>query len=287
MLHYTTLISTMHTERKYDRSLKSPVWELPLFTVQSQNFWSTCCKASQLWKKVGLLSTRSTSLGKLVGSRDDPARTLAIPTVPRRFLQQSESLTSYRPHISWRSVDMIKPAYLNIYLSCSWNLISGTSKKMPKRYEKYLTTLINKTLLTVKNLIISLYYLYQHTLNEVVVIDIKDGSNLPIYLILTSLIISDQLHSLDVNQDQSVGDHNNNAWTLSQWNDQCHQISHKRLSILPGLLETLTIHFKSCLNNNLAFEPDERFWNALAQNTNIHWMNILRQEIGLPASQPG
>lgn len=182
---------------------------------------------------------------------------------------------------------MIKPAYLNIYLSCSWNLISGTSKKMPKRYEKYLTTLINKTLLTVKNLIISLYYLYQHTLNEVVVIDIKDGSNLPIYLILTSLIISDQLHSLDVSQDQSVGDHNNNAWTLSQWNDQCHQISHKRLSILPGLLETLTIHFKSCLNNNLAFEPDERFWNALAQNTNIHWMNILRQEIGLPASQPG
>lgn len=172
---------------------------------------------------------------------------------------------------------MLDSSYINVYVRSAWLLLDGDVEKS-RMYEQYLCSLINTCQFTMQNLVISLYFLHKYTKNQVNSSDSE--SNLTIYLVLTSLILSNKTFD-----DQS--------YTLKTWNNICNGISKtttlgdkskdnlKLVTIDFKLLKSLELHFLSCLNYSLSFlqiDVDDSFWGRLT-SVGYKWMNVLKDSV--------
>ncbi|CAK7896116.1 hypothetical protein CAAN1_05S06744 [[Candida] anglica] len=179
---------------------------------------------------------------------------------------------------------MISPLYVDLYIDTAFGIMGSNSRRASpttvptscatnnsfSEPHAYLHNLIITSQLSLQNLSISLYFLYKYNLNQVVVNDPALDSALPLYLIVTSLVLSNKTFD-----DQS--------YTLKTWVNICNGIMtpmQTPIKIDFQLLKSLEIYFMNCLDYKLSFkamDQDVSFWNMLKNaGHSVEWTETLK-----------
>ncbi|CAH2352852.1 hypothetical protein CLIB1423_08S02542 [[Candida] railenensis] len=142
---------------------------------------------------------------------------------------------------------MITRVYIKSYLRCVSRLItrSNTFHDNTLQCEQYLFLIVNSFELSMLNLFRSLYFLYKYSQNQVIANDNRIESNLHIYLILSSLILSQSEQS-------------RKGYSLTTWKDISNEISESsglKIQVDTKLLEMLESYFLACLGGEITNTP--------------------------------